>query len=164
LTTGLERAVQLAESMEARGFGSGGGNHSRGKRSMWRILIAAGLFGLLCAAFWRGYRPQSLWFSVLLALGSMAVLVGTIAAMGRGTRRSRYRRELWRRRDTLVSTAALASILVVSAFWLMDADTLFFYPYPRVSFPGFNPLVGLALLAIVAPVLTAPQMRKSARD
>jgi energy-coupling factor transport system permease protein len=164
LTTGLERAVQLAESMEARGFGSDQRNHSRVKRSVWRILIAAGLFGLLCAAFWRGYRSQSLWVSVVLALGSTALLVGTIAAMGRGTRRSRYRRELWRRRDTLVSMVALASILIICAFWLLDADTLFFYPYPRVSSPGFNPLVGLALLAIVAPVLTAPQMRESAHD
>jgi hypothetical protein len=41
---------------------------------------------------------------------------------------------------------------------------LFFYPYPRFSFPDFNPVIGLGLLASVTPVLAAPQMRRHQSD
>ncbi|HJX37036.1 MAG TPA: energy-coupling factor transporter transmembrane component T, partial [Anaerolineae bacterium] len=164
LTTGLERAVQLAESMEARGFGNVGGDRSRARQLVYRLLIACSLFGLLVAAFAYGYWSDSPWASALLGSASLMLLAGTVTAMGRGAKRSRYRHELWRSRDTLVSAVSVVSILVIALFWLLDTDTLFFYPYPRLSWPDFNPLIGAALLAVVTPVLTAPQMRRSASD
>jgi energy-coupling factor transport system permease protein len=164
LTTGLERAVQLAESMEARGFGNVGGDRSRARQLVYRLLIACSLFGLLVAAFAYGYWSDSPWASALLGSASLMLLAGTVTAMGRGAKRSRYRHELWRSRDTLVSAVSVVSILVIALFWLLDTHTLFFYPYPRLSWPDFNPLIGAALLAVVTPVLTAPQMRRSASD
>jgi hypothetical protein len=55
----------------------------------------------------------------------------------------------------------VASIFVVGGFWLLNMEALVFYPYPKVSLPEFNPLIGLAMLAVVTPVLTAPQKRRS---
>jgi energy-coupling factor transport system permease protein len=164
LTTGLERAIQLAESMEARGFGGGSRPGAGRRQALHRVLIAAALFGLLVAAFYFGYFPSARWVSAIIGMSSMALLLANVLVMGRGVKRSRYRRELWRPRDTLVTAASLASILVVAGFWLLHVEALVFYPYPRVSVPDFNPLIGLAMLSAVAPVLAAPQLRKSARD
>jgi len=164
LTTGLERAIQLAESMETRGFGSLSASRGKGRQTPQRVLIAAALFGLLAAAFVRSYYASVPWAGALLALASVGLLVATLMAIGRGVRRSRYHRELWRRRDTVVGTACALSCAITTGFWLRDPDALFFYPYPRFSLPGFNPIIGLALLAIVTPVLAAPQMRRHSSD
>jgi hypothetical protein len=77
----------------------------------------------------------------------------TLRAMGQRVERSRYRRELWRRQDTLVSAASLLSLAVFAFFLLLDKKALVFYPYPRFELPTFNPIIGLALLAPVTPVL-----------
>lgn len=164
LTTGLERAIQLAESMEARGFGSVSTSRSKGRQTLQRVLIATALFGLLAAAFARSYYSSVPLASVLLALGSAALLVGTLMAIGRGVKRSRYHRELWRRRDTLVSIACFTSCAITAGFWLRNPNALFFYPYPRFSLPDFNAVIGLALLAVVTPVLAAPKMRRHNSD
>lgn len=164
ITTGLERAVQLAESMEARGFGSAVMSHTLRRQSLYRLLIALALFGLLAAAFWFGYRSGDRWLVAPVALASTGLLLGTVVIMGRGSKRSRYRRELWRSRDTMVALACAASIGITAAFWLLDSTALFFYPYPRITWPDFNPLLGLALLAVVMPVIAAPQMRRNAVD
>jgi energy-coupling factor transport system permease protein len=164
LTTGLERAIQLAESMEARGFGSLKEDRARGRQTLQRLLIALALFGLLAATFCYSYYSKLAWVGVLLATGSLALLLGTLFAMGRSVQRSRYRRELWRRRDVVVSAVSLISVGIIAGFWLRDPLVFLFYPYPRVSFPSFNPVVGLALLTAVVPVLSAPQMRRSQSD
>jgi energy-coupling factor transport system permease protein len=150
LTTGLERAIQLAESMEARGFGGGSSGRSGSSQTLHRVLIATALFGLLVAAFLFGYFTSTRWIGAIIGVASTALLVVNVLVMGRGVKRSKYRRELWRPRDTLVTAASVASIL--------------FYPYPKVTAPNFNPLLGLAMLSAVAPVLAAPQLRAPAHD
>ncbi len=164
LTGGLERAIQLAESMEARGFGSENSSSMGRRQLMHRVLIVVALFGLLAGAFWYAYYSSTRFAGVLLGLGSLALLMCNLLIMGRSVKRSRYRRELWRRRDTIVATASLVAVCVIAAFWLLDTEALLFYPYPRFHFPTFNPLVGVALFAVVTPVLTAPQMRRRNRD
>ncbi|MCJ7619650.1 MAG: hypothetical protein MUP64_05470, partial [Anaerolineae bacterium] len=134
------------------------------RQALHRVLIAAALFGLLVAAFYFGYFPSARWFSAIIGMGSMALLLVNVLIMGRGVKRSRYRRELWRPRDTLVTAASISSILVVAGFWLLHVEALVFYPYPKVSVPDFNPLIGLAMLSAVAPVLAAPQLRRPVRD
>ncbi|MEA3345077.1 MAG: energy-coupling factor transporter transmembrane component T [Chloroflexota bacterium] len=156
LTSGLEQAIQLAESMEARGFG-GDISPSRRKQGLARkALIALSLFGLLSGMFWCGYLPTARWIGIALGASGFLLLTWTLRSLGRRVRRSRYRRELWRRRDTLVSAASLASLALFTLFRLLDGSALAFSPYPHLTPPAFNPLIGLASLAPVAPVLTAP--------
>jgi energy-coupling factor transport system permease protein len=164
LTTGLERAIQLAESMEARGFGGASGGRTGRREALYRVLIATALFGLLVAAFFVGYFPKTRWIGAIIGMGSVVLLLANLLTLARGVKRSRYRRELWRPRDTLVTAASVASILVVAGFWLLHAEALVFYPYPKFTVPDFNPLIGLAMLSAVAPVLAAPQLRVSAHD
>lgn len=160
LTSGLERAIQLAESMEARGFGSETSPQTTRRGLLHRILIPVALFGLLAGVFWYSYYSNGRWVGAFVVLASLAALIGNLVTMGRGVRRSRYRRELWRRRDTIVSAASIVAIVVIGGFWLLNTEALLFYPYPRVSLPNFNPLIGLVLLTSITPVLAAPQMRR----
>jgi hypothetical protein len=92
------------------------------------------------------------------------VLAGSLVSMGRRVERSRYRRELWRRRDTLVSSASFIAIATIISFWLMDGEALLFYPYPSIALPSFNPVIGFALLTTIAPVLAAPHKRRINHD
>ncbi len=160
LTSSLERAIQLAESMEARGFGGNITQIDEGKELTHKLCIATALLALLVGAFWYGYFSASQWVGGLLAVGGVLLLGWTLRAMGQRIKRSRYRRELWRRRDTVVSAASLLSLAVFSAFLLLDRQALLFYPYPRFELPTFNPIIGLALLATVAPVLGLFDRRK----
>lgn len=160
LTSGLERAIQLAESMEARGFGRHGSTRGRKRQVTHRVVILVALFGLLAGVFFYSYYRTVRWGSVMLIVLSLGLLVGNLLAMGQHGERSRYRRQLWRPRDTLVSAASAAAIATIASIWVVDTEAFVFYPYPRFSFPGFNPIVGLALLAVVTPVLVAPHKRR----
>ncbi len=164
LTTGLERAIQLAESMDARGFGGDSSARDQKRQLLHKGLILLALFGLLAGAFWYGYFAASRWAGALVVLGSILLLAGNLLAMGRRVNRSRYRRELWRPRDTIVSAASLAAIATIALIWLFEGEALLFYPYPRFSLPSFNPLIGLVLLIIVTPVLIAPQTERGNHD
>ena len=153
LTSSLERAIQLAESMEARGFGGSISQMDGRKELIHRLSIALALLALLIGAFWYGYFSASRWAGGLFAASGVLLLGWTLRAMGQRVERSRYCRELWRRRDTLVSAFSLLSLAVCAFFWLLDRKALVFYPYPRFEMPTFNPIIGLALLAPVTPVL-----------
>jgi energy-coupling factor transport system permease protein len=159
LSGGLEKAVQLAESMEARGFGEVAQSSDRRRELVQRTLIAVAMFALMAGAFQYSYYSSRQWVGLTVAAGGLALLLVNLLAMSRRVRRSHYRRELWLPRDSLVSACAIVSVAAIGVIWLLDTESLAFYPYPQFTFPPFNPLVGLALLSAVAPVLAAPQQR-----
>ncbi len=161
LSGGLEKAVQLAESMEARGFGEGAPSSGRRRELVHRALIAVAMFALMSGVFVYGYYATLRWAGVLISAGGLCLLLGNLLAMSRRVHRSHYRRELWLPRDGFVSACAIVSLAMVGIIWLLDGESLAFYPYPHFTFPPFNPLVGLALLSAVAPVLTAPQQQRT---
>jgi energy-coupling factor transport system permease protein len=162
LVEGLERAIGLAESMEARGFGGRVSASAVRRELLFRAAIAFSLFILLAGAFALAYFPLK-WPGGLLAALGAGILLLSLWLIGRSVERSRYRRELWRRRDTVVSLACGLSLGLIALLRLADRAALSFYPYPRLSLPPFNPLVGLALLALLAPVAVALWEKKHDR-
>ena len=157
LGNGLDRAIQLAESMDARGFG--GRVLSVTPRETWLIRTSAlsGLTALFIGLFARSYYADAAWVGLAL-LGAGAALLGfSLWRGGRRVKRTRYRRWLWRPRDTVLaitSGAMLAAVLLLS--WLTPGS-LFYYPYPPYELmPGINLFVALLFALPLVPALLLP--------
>lgn len=151
LVGGMERALQLAEAMTARGFAAEAGRRD----ALARLGVLAGmtlaLVGVVLRAAWdlRALGPA------LLALGVIALLAGVWRA-GRGVRRTVYRRASWTPRDWATVAGVLVALL---AFLLLGRATRGYVPYPALTPPPFDPLVGVALLGFVVPALLTPAER-----
>lgn len=160
----LERAMGLAESMEARGYS--GPPLERGQRLRPRLLIAAGLlllgFGAVAGDLRvdaeTGASPFPLaaaWPEAAMALGILSILAA-LRLVGRRGLRQRYRRELWRPRDS----GLVALSLVAAATWLVlyfGSRTPFYYPvFPRLTMPVAEMRILLPLFAILGPLVFLP--------
>ncbi|MFN8473060.1 MAG: energy-coupling factor transporter transmembrane component T [Anaerolineae bacterium] len=156
LTTGLERAVQLAESLEARGFGYVEDERDRAWVAQLGLLVGGLLIG--GALFSLGYWGRQPLILAAIVAGA-AILTYTLARLMPRTRRTRYRRLRWARNDVLVGGAAMALLAMLAAILTYAPALLYYTPFPRLSWPPFSPWVGviyLLLLAPLAPPLPAP--------
>ncbi len=157
LVGGLERALQLAEAMTARGFASQGAA-SRGQTRL-RWLLAAGmavlLAGLLARLVW---SQQAAAGAALLLAGAALVVIGVIA-QGRTVARTVYRPRPWTGRDWLIVAASAAAVLV----YLLPASraSLAYSPYPQLAPPLVDPVVVLATLALLAPAALMVRSRRA---
>lgn len=165
LANSLERAIQLAETMEARGFASTALPVSRRNAVATQLATLASLLGLLAGLFFVAYLPAAgIWGWVLIVL-SVVGLLATFAFQSRRVKRTRYRRPAWTWRDTALVCASALVLAVVVAAKLTDPAGLIYSPYPPNSLlPPFNPLVGAALLLLAAPALLAPRSAQPAAD
>ena len=162
LTYGLDRAIRLAESMDARGFG--GRPRPLSARARWwtRGSALLGLLGLLVGLAYGSYAPASGWVGLSLLLGGAFLLGMSLWLSSRGVSRSRYRRWLWRPRDTgLILLSGLMGGAVILLAWFAP-QTLFYYPYPPYPLlPSFQPWVGWLFALPLAPALLAPARQAS---
>jgi energy-coupling factor transport system permease protein len=161
LANGLERAIQLAETMEARGFGSAVRPLSRREAVLSQAGTLAALLVLLGGLFVVTFVPESgAWGWGLVGFGAVT-LVAVFQLQSRRVQRTRYRRPRWLPRDT-VSVMASSIVLAVILFARATSpSTLYYTPYPPNSLlPPFDPLVGAALILLALPALLAPQRRE----
>lgn len=154
LVTALERAIQLAESMEARGFGGQMLDASLRQRTLEQSALLTGLAavgaGLTGLGFWPDRPLLNGW---LLAAGA-AALGWSFWDSGRRVRRTRYQRWVWGRGDRLVLAASLLAVAGWMTVVLTRGDWLLYYPYPPYSpWPTFNPLLGLNSVVLALPGL-----------
>jgi energy-coupling factor transport system permease protein len=148
LIGGLERALNLSETMVARGFGS---------TVYVRIPLRARLLMLAGLMIAMGGALRLLWGAgdgqILLGLGVLAVGIAYIY-LSRLVRRTRYRPRRWRAADTLLVVGAVLSlILFFPAF--RRAASLTFAVYPQLSPPPFYLPAGLVLLGLAIPAIIA---------
>jgi len=150
LTTSLERAIQLAESIESRGFG--GQLVQLDDRGMNRLrwFMVAGLALLLWGTFSRVYWSQRAYLGTLLIALAVALLVDTFLELGRHVRRARYNRGRWETFDALTLAVSVGVLLAMVALRLIDKNALSYYPYPPFPLlPPFDGWIG-ALLALLS--------------
>jgi len=152
LITALEKAVQLAEALEARGYGLAAAPPLRE-----RLIAALGLLGLLSGWFVALFWWQHPLTGYLLAAVGVALLGVAFWLMGRHGRRTRYRPHRWTRADWLLAALSLLPLLAVLLTLLLHADRLAYTPYPRAALPPFDPLIGGSLMLLGAPLLLRPQ-------
>jgi energy-coupling factor transport system permease protein len=161
LANGLERAIQLAETMEARGFGSAVSPRSHRRTLASQAITLASLLGLLAGLLLNTYVPEHrAWAWMLIGL-SLAALVANLVQQGRQVRVTRYRRSVWTWRDTAVVAASglvIATILTAKA---LVPKALTYSPFPPNSLlPPFEPLLGVVLLALTLPAILAPRAER----
>lgn len=148
LEGGMERALQLAEAMTARGFA--GGALAQERRSQWAVLtgFVGVVVGWLLQIVW---RQQEVGIA-LLVLGSLLLLTGLWCA-GRRHPHTVYRSEPWRLHDWLVVISAGTAVMAYLLPWF-ERETLFYYPYPTLTWPLFDWRIGLVTLGLLAPALS----------
>ena len=162
LAGSLEKSIQLAEALDARGYGrTRAADRRHGQLQLLLIagvlLLGAGLFGWL-------YYGAAAELPALGLGGLGALLLGlALAGLGRLVPRTTYRRERWRPRDTLVAgTAGLAAAGWV-ALWLGSAASLAYNPYPILALPAFEPLAGVCVALLAVPALVGPAPAREQR-
>lgn len=147
LEGGMERSLQLAEAMVARGFASGAEPQER-----WpQMLVLAGFVALVA-----GWLLQLIWGQPVagasLLIGGSAALLGGLWRAGRSHPHTVYRPDQWHAWDWLVIGGAL---LAAGAYLLpiFERSTIFYYPYPALNWPALDWRIGLATVGLAAPAL-----------
>lgn len=148
LVGGLEKAIGLAEAMTARGF-----THSEpsGSNKNLRISQVFGLALILSGWLFQLISSSGTFGKGMIGLG-LGLILFSLWVIGRRTPRSVYRPEKWNGYDFGV---ILISIIVISVYWLpllhLDRSSLFYNPYPSMSFPAVDPMVIFITLGLLAP-------------
>jgi len=160
LVGGLEKALQLAEAMTARGFAHTNGGVSNRLRGGLILGLAGMVTGWLWYALGKTPLPGFLVF-----LAGTAGIIFILWSIGKTAKRSAYKENTWSRFDT----AALAGCLFAGIFTLcrvfrLGGDSLIYSPYPRLTLPGFSPWVALSLLGLLAPWLRLRFEKQQSRE
>lgn len=144
LVGGLERAFTLAEALMARGYG-----RTTRMTTRLRLTLVVGL--LLSLSGWVIiWRAPGLGWPGLVS-GAL-LLGGGVWWAGRSAPTTHYRPRAWHWHSTWLT---IISVGVAAASYL-GREAAFYSPYPRLSLPAFAPALGLALLALAAPLLWRP--------
>ncbi len=148
LTGGLERALQLAEAMMARGFAGG---EPQGQDAGTRAVMLLGLLALVTGWLLRLVWQQAIVGALLMA-GGVALMLGGLWVVGRRHPHTVYRPEPWTLTSWLVVIGALLAIApFVIPLPALDRTSIFYYPYPRLTAPEFNLWLGLATWGLLVP-------------
>jgi energy-coupling factor transport system permease protein len=154
LESALDRSLQLATSMDARGYGRRiyVGKSSRRLASGVTIggllLMAVGIYGVIDGG--------SIFGLGLPVLAVAAVLCGVgLAVGGRRTARSRYRPDPWRQPEWMVAGSGLIALVAMSIAGALDVPglTISFSP---LAFPSIPLLPVMGILLALVPAIAAP--------
>jgi len=170
MTDSLEKAVQLAEAMEARGYGKTQISNTqypipKGQTPTSdlqpQMLMVGGLSGVLVGWLVEAYWRNGIGWAVIGA-SAVALVLGVRLASSHASQTTHYRRQAWSARDTLLAVFSAVPLAAVVAVALLDPQVLAFYPYPRVMLPPFDVRLGLCLALLGAPALMHPSGERRA--
>lgn len=147
LIAGLERALNLAETMVARGYGS---TDHVGMPRRVRVALLFGLLLILGGGLRLAWRGVDGW---LLLFAGLLVVAFSYYHLSRRVVRTRYRPRKWTVEDAFVILGALISLLPLLPWPGQELTGLAYTPYPRLHPPPFALLVGLAILGLAAPAI-----------
>jgi energy-coupling factor transport system permease protein len=154
LAGGLERSLNLAEAMESRGFSRNPAGSRRVSPVVVQSGLAAGLGLTLVGGTILAFQSTIPIIGWAVIASGVVILGATLLAMGKGTRRYRYRRSVWRKRDIALAALSVGVVAFVVTYRLLEPRALVYYPFPRAHLPAFDPIVALALtFGLSAPTL-----------
>ncbi len=152
LAGGMERSMNLAEAMESRGFSRASATRRRIAPIVVQIGLALGLGLVLVGSTLFAFAPSLPWLAWLLIVAGLLLIAATLQAVGSGVKRSRYRRTIWRDRDTPLALISTGVVAIVLTFRFIAPSLLSYNPFIRISMPTFDLLVALSILALLVPV------------
>jgi energy-coupling factor transport system permease protein len=150
LIGGLERAINLSESMTARGFAA---TSAPQRSSMNQVLSVTGVLALLAGWVLRLQGKFPVAGMLMLSVGALLIL-GMLWKSGRSFPVTTYRRESWSWLDTAIVIGA-AGAVIISVF-LTDsrvASGMEYNPYPTLTAPHFSAWAGVAIFGLLVPLL-----------
>jgi energy-coupling factor transport system permease protein len=162
LGASLERSIQRAESLDARGFGRASFSSTAKDVARAALSVAgAGLLGVGSFAYfyWGG---SSALTALLLLLGTALVAIAFWS--GGGVKSSSYAKEAWRPADTLIAGCALLAAIALLVLRILGGAGVGYTPFPQVSLPAFHPLAVFALLLLLAPAALSVTKRREEFD
>jgi energy-coupling factor transport system permease protein len=143
----LERAMILAETMVARGYGA---TVNRQQSPTTQILLVTAL--LLALGGWF-LTLFGLWMGRIILVSGLGLLIFLLWRQSRLSQRTQYRPVSWQRPDTVMILAALVPLAVVLLpLPFVDRASLLYSPYLRLHLPAFNPVVGLSIMFLLFPI------------
>ncbi len=161
LESAFDRSLQLASSMDSRGYGRRV-TVSRGSRrwagagtAVGLLLVMGGIYGVLVAGSLPGGGIP------FVAVGTVLIGAG-LAAGGRRTARTRYRPDPWRAPEWLVSASGVVVVGSMVAAGLFGAPGLEFAIYP-LGMPTLPALATAGILVGLLPAWVAPVEQRSPR-
>jgi energy-coupling factor transport system permease protein len=148
LLSGLERALQLAEAMTARGFSDTAGQPLT---PLTRVGLVMGLSSVV-GGLWLRLTGAATTADRLLVLGGVGLVIILLWLVGRRSVRTHYRPAPLQATDWAVIGGALATALLFLLPWPgLDRAALFFYPYPALTMPGVGLPLALATWGLLTP-------------
>lgn len=148
LIGGLERAMQIAEAMTARGFSA---QVEQKTSILEKILLPFGLL-MIVVGWVLELSSSSLFSGWWLIASGLVMLLGLFFLGGRKVKKTVYAEEPWTSSSTVISVIGLLIILVF-LLPLPGNELLKYDPYPTFGLPGFPILQGLATLVLIVPLL-----------
>ncbi len=154
LANALERAIQLAETMEARGFGRIAAPFSRRQAMTIQLATLIGLLSLLTGLSMLAYLPGYRLWGRVLTIAGVGGLLGVFGVQGRQVHRTRYRQSAWHWQDTVIALSCALVLTALIVARLTAPSRLAYNPFPPGPLlPPFNLPVGAALLLLALPAL-----------
>ena len=156
LAEALERSVQRAESLDARGFG-----RIASPPELFETVAAVACVGVAAiAGFWYYYYPSDHFASAAaMAMGASGVIaIAWWQARRSGTTRLMLPRVS--RLDRAVVGASLAAVVCLVLSRIFAIGGVAYLPFPSVSPPQFHPVPAVACLLLLIPASLAPRDRR----
>jgi energy-coupling factor transport system permease protein len=147
LELGMERAVTLAESMDARGFARAGASPRDRAAGWWGVASLLALGGAFVALVGQSRTPAA-----VLGLAGTLGLAAAVAIASSGRQRARYRPTRMRRADWTVAGIALIAPVGLALCSIVGDGSLAWYASP-LRWPALHVVPALALLPLLAPVV-----------
>ncbi|MCL5275060.1 MAG: energy-coupling factor transporter transmembrane protein EcfT [Chloroflexi bacterium] len=151
LIGGLEQSTQLSEAMVARGFGA---TQDRSTSMRTRLLFAIGL-AVVLAGWVISFlvRDASIPAALLMLGGALAIVAG-LWLSGRAVPHTDFRPQQFTRMDMICLAGSIAiAVLLLAPLPFLSQSTLQYYPYPKITLPSFDPVIGLLMLVWLSPML-----------
>jgi energy-coupling factor transport system permease protein len=158
----LDRSLQLATSMDARGYG----RRNESGATVRRLATGATVVGLLLAAVGAyGITDAGSLFGLGLPIMAVALALcaAGLAVGGRRLQRSRYRPDRWGATEWLIVGSGLMAVVSMAVAHALEVPgmTVSFVP---LAVPPLPVLPALGILAAALPAFAVPSRRGSTRS